>query len=70
MPWREQLVVRDILLNIVARAVVQLDEGPRMMSNIVGIEQTPEALELDMALQVTFEERGKVNIPLFTPVTS
>src|SRR5256885_17174125 len=28
-----------------AIAVVQLDEGPRMMSNIAGVEQTPEALE-------------------------
>src|SRR4051812_15836742 len=39
-----------------AIAVVQLAEGPRMMSNIVGVEQTPEALELDMELQVRFEE--------------
>lgn len=51
-----------------AIAVVQLDEGPRMMSNIVGVEQTPEALEIDMALEVTFEERGEVMLPLFTPV--
>ncbi|MEX2394630.1 MAG: Zn-ribbon domain-containing OB-fold protein [Actinomycetota bacterium] len=50
-----------------AIAVVQLDEGPRMMSNIVGVEQTPEALVLDMELQVTFEERGSVMLPLFTP---
>jgi hypothetical protein len=51
-----------------AIAVVQLDEGPRMMSNIVGVEQTPEALELDMPLEVTFEGRGEVMLPLFTPV--
>lgn len=38
-----------------AIAVVQLLEGPRMMTNIVGIAQTPEALVLDMPLQVTFE---------------
>jgi uncharacterized protein len=50
-----------------AIAVVQLDEGPRMMSNIVGVEQTPEALTLDMELEVTFEERGDVMLPLFTP---
>ena len=29
-------------------AVVELDEGPRMMTNIVDCPQTPEALELDM----------------------
>jgi uncharacterized protein len=50
-----------------AIAVVQLDEGPRMMSNIVGIEQTPEALVLDMPLEVTFEPRGDVSVPVFTP---
>jgi len=31
-----------------AIAVVELDEGPRMMTNITGCPQTPEALELDM----------------------
>ncbi len=52
-----------------AIAVVQLDEGPRMMSNIVGVEQTPEALVLDMPLQVEFETRGGVQLPVFGPVT-
>ena len=51
-----------------AIAVVQLDEGPRMMSNIVNVEQTPEALELDMPLQVTFETRGRMQLPVFEPV--
>jgi uncharacterized OB-fold protein len=50
-----------------AIAVVQLAEGPRMMTNIVGAEQTPEALVLDMDLRVTFEQRGDVMLPLFTP---
>jgi uncharacterized OB-fold protein len=50
-----------------AIAVVELDEGPRMMSNIVGVEQTPEALVLDMDLEVTFEQRGEVMLPLFKP---
>ncbi len=36
-----------------AIAVVELAEGPRMMTNIVGIPNTPEDLILDMALQVT-----------------
>lgn len=48
-----------------AIAVVELDEGPRMMSSIVGVDQTPEALHLDMALEVTFEERGDVALPVF-----
>src|SRR4051794_34376490 len=50
-----------------AIAIVELDEGPRMMSNIVGIPNTPEDLVIDMALQVTFEARGDVQVPVFRP---
>lgn len=50
-----------------AIAVVQLDEGPRLMSNIVDVDQTPEALVLDMPLEVTFEARGDVTVPVFRP---
>ena len=50
-----------------AIAVVQLEEGPRMMTNILGLPATPEALELDMPLQVTFEARGNVSLPQFRP---
>ena len=39
-----------------AIAVVELDEGPRMMTNLTGVDQTPEALVLDMPLEITFEE--------------
>jgi uncharacterized OB-fold protein len=53
-----------------AIAVVQLDEGPRMMANIVGVENTPENLVLDMPLQVTFESRGDVSVPLWEPVSA
>jgi uncharacterized OB-fold protein len=50
-----------------AIAVVELAEGPRMMSNIVGLPNTPEDLVLDMALEVTFEPRGDISLPVFTP---
>jgi uncharacterized OB-fold protein len=50
-----------------AIAIVELEEGPRMMTNIVGIANTPENLKLDMPLQVTFEERDGTWIPLFRP---
>jgi uncharacterized OB-fold protein len=54
-----------------AIAVVELDEGPRMMSNIVDCPQTPEALELDMRLEVAFEKLDdKITLPLFRPVKS
>jgi uncharacterized OB-fold protein len=49
-------------------AIVELAEGPRMMSNIVGCEQTPQALQLDMPLRVTFEQASEsIALPLFTP---
>jgi uncharacterized OB-fold protein len=51
-----------------AIAVVELDEGPRLMSNIVDCPQTPEALELDMKLEVTFEKLDdRITLPLFRP---
>ena len=50
-----------------AIAVVQLAEGPRMMTNLVGVAPTPEALQLDMELRVAFEQRGEVTLPVFTP---
>jgi uncharacterized protein len=50
-----------------AIAVVQLAEGPRMMTNLVGVPNTPEDLVLDMELQVTFEQRGDISLPVFAP---
>jgi uncharacterized OB-fold protein len=51
-----------------AIAVVELAEGPRMMTNIVDCPQTPEALELDMKLEVAFEKLDdKVTLPMFRP---
>ena len=52
-----------------AIAVVQLEEGPTLMSNIVDSAQTPEALVLDMPLEVVFEEQNeRITLPLFRPV--
>ena len=54
--------------NPYAIAVVQLEEGPMMMTNIVECEQTPEALQLDMPLEVTFEQvNDTITVPLFKP---
>jgi len=50
-----------------AIAVVELAEGPRMMTNIVGVPNTPAELILDMELQVTFEQRGDISLPVFAP---
>lgn len=49
-------------------AVVELEEGPRMMTNIVDSPQTPEALILDMPVEVTFEQLDdEIALPLFRP---
>jgi uncharacterized OB-fold protein len=49
-------------------AVVQLEEGPRMLTNIVDCPQTPEALALDMPVEVSFEKQDDtITLPLFRP---
>lgn len=51
-----------------AIAVVELAEGPRMMTNIVGCPQTPEALQLDMPLEVVFEKQtDAITLAMFKP---
>jgi uncharacterized OB-fold protein len=51
-----------------AIAVVELDEGPRMMTNITNCPQTPEALVLDMPVEVAFEKQNDdITLPLFRP---
>ena len=51
-----------------AIAVVKLAEGPTMMTNIVDCPQTPEALVLDMPLEVAFEQLDEeITLPLFRP---
>jgi uncharacterized protein len=50
-------------------AIVQLTEGPRLMTNIVNTPQTPEALVLDMPLEVVFEDMGgDIALPYFQPL--
>jgi hypothetical protein len=51
-----------------AIAVVKLAEGPTMMTNIVDCPQTPEALQLDMPLKVSFAKQSdEITLPLFAP---
>lgn len=52
-----------------AIAVVELEEGPRLMANITGVEQTPEALVLDMPLEAVFEPASEaITLPGFRPL--
>jgi uncharacterized OB-fold protein len=49
-------------------AIVLLAEGLKMMTNIVECPQTPEALVLDMPLEVTFEpQNDTITLPFFKP---
>ena len=49
-------------------AIIELEEGPRLMSNIVGAE--PEDVRIGMAVEVVFEPRGEgAALPLFRPAS-
>jgi uncharacterized OB-fold protein len=51
-------------------AVVELEEGPRLMTNIVGCPQTPEALQLDMPVEVVFTAvSAAITLPQFRPAS-
>jgi uncharacterized OB-fold protein len=50
-------------------AVVRLDEGPQMMTNIVGME--PARVRVDLPVAVVFEERaGGLRVPQFRPIAA
>lgn len=48
-------------------AVVMLEEGVKMVSNLMDLPPDPTVLELDMPLEVTFEQRGEIAVPQFRP---
>jgi uncharacterized OB-fold protein len=48
-------------------AIVQLEEGPRLTTNIVGVEPDPAQLPLDLELTVEFAARGDMMVPVFRP---
>ena len=57
-PWGERVPY--------VAAIVDLEEGPRMMSNVVDCD--PDALRVGMPLRVAFrEETDEVTVPVFRP---
>lgn len=57
-PWPERVPY--------VAAVVDLDEGPRMMTNVVDCDI--DALEVGMALEVAFRaENDEITVPVFRP---
>lgn len=49
-------------------AMIELEEGPRMLSNLVNVEPDPQAVTCDMPVEVVFETlTDDVTLPLFQP---
>ena len=53
----------DLPYNI---AVVELDEGPRLPANIIGIEN--DEIAVGMPVEVVWEREGEAPVPRFRPV--
>jgi uncharacterized OB-fold protein len=51
-------------------ALVALAEGPMVLSTVVGCEQTPQALVLDMPLQATFVPFEEITVLAFEPAAA
>jgi uncharacterized OB-fold protein len=49
-------------------ALIQLDEGVRMFSNIIHIDV--EKVRCDLPVEVVFKERGDFKLPMFQPITA
>ena len=47
-------------------ALVELAEGPRLISNVVGC--APEEVEVDMPVRVRFDDVGEFSLPRFEPL--
>lgn len=49
-------------------AVVELDEGPRMMTNLVDVEPDPDKISCDMPVRIVYEDvTAEVTLPKFRP---
>ena len=50
-----------------AVAWIDLDEGPRLLSNVVGVTDPLKDIKIGMKVQVEWEEHESLCIPLFRP---
>lgn len=50
-----------------AVAWIDLDEGPRILSNITGVEDPGSELEVGQRVSLSWEEHDELCIPLFRP---
>lgn len=52
----------------VVLAMVELEEGPRLLTNLVEVEPDPATLRCDMPVEVVFEKlTDQVSLPMFRP---
>lgn len=52
-------------------AIVQLDEGPRLFTNLVEVAPDPKQIQCDMPVEVVFDDvTEEITIPKFRPVRS
>ena len=50
-------------------AYVDLDEGPRFLTNMIGIENPDEDVHVGQRVQLVWEEHETLNIPLVQPAS-
>ena len=53
----------------VVLALVELEEGPRLLTNLVNVAPDPAKLRCDMPVEVVFEKQTEeITLPMFQPV--
>ena len=58
---------RDAVPYVVA--MIDLEEGGRMMTNLVDVEPSPEAIQVGMPVEVVFDDvTDEITLPKFRPV--
>ena len=49
-------------------ALIELEEGARLMSNLVEVDPTPEAVKVGMAVEIVYDDvTDEVTLPKFRP---
>jgi uncharacterized OB-fold protein len=51
-----------------AVAWIDLDEGPRLLSNVIGVDDPGADVSIGQRVRVEWEEHDELSIPLFRPI--
>jgi len=49
-------------------ALIMLEEGVRLTTNLLGVAQTPDAVRVGLPVEVVFEQRDGISLPQFQVV--